>query len=98
MPHYKSEEKNQLEFLTEALMDHLDNMYSFLICKSEKLTKNIVSLKKTEVLKRKESAQSATLLEACELLVKKVNDHSAEYKAGEYGEKASNACKTGDDS
>lgn len=50
------------------------------------------------MLKRKESAQSATLLKACELLVKKVNDHSAEYKAGEYGEKASNACKTGDDS
>lgn len=30
-------------------------------------------------------------LEACELFVKKVNDHCAEHKAGEDGEKASNA-------
>lgn len=79
-------------------MGHIDNMYSFLICKSEKLIKKYCLKKETEALTRKESAQSASLLEACELLVKKVNDHSAEYKAGEYGEKASNACKRGEDS
>lgn len=38
--------------------------------------------------------QSVSLLEACELFIKKVNDHCAEYKAGEYGEKTSNAYKT----
>lgn len=38
-----------------------------------------------------------SLLEARELFVKKVNNHRAEYKAGEYGEKASNACKRGDE-
>lgn len=41
--------------------------------------------------------QSVSLLEACELFIKKVNDHCAEYEAGEYGEKASNACKRVDE-
>lgn len=33
------------------------------------------------------------LLEARELFIQEVNDHCAEYEAGEYGEKTSNACK-----
>lgn len=33
------------------------------------------------------------LLETSELFIQKVNHHSTEHKAGEYGEKASNACK-----
>ncbi len=42
---------------------------------------------------RKDSVESVSLLEARELFIKKVNDHCAEYEAGKYGEKASNACK-----
>lgn len=38
-----------------------------------------------------------SLLEACELFIKKMNDYCAEYEAGEYGEKASNACKIVDE-
>lgn len=51
----------------------------------------------TQTLKIKGSVHNSSLLEACELFVKKVNDHCAEYKAGEYGEKASNACRGGDE-
>ena len=45
---------------------------------------------------RKSSAQCVSLLEARELFIEEVNHHRAEYEAGEYGEKASNACKTVD--
>lgn len=51
----------------------------------------------TQTLKIKGGAHDLSLLEARELFVQKVNDHRAEYKAGEYGEKASNACRGGDD-
>lgn len=44
-----------------------------------------------QVLIRMGSVQTVSILEACELFIKKVNDHCAEYKAGEYGEKTSNA-------
>ena len=46
----------------------------------------------TEAMLRKDSMQRVSLLEACELFVKKMNDHCAEYEAGKYGEQASNAC------
>lgn len=37
------------------------------------------------------------LLESSEFFIKEVNNHCAEHKAGEYGEKASNACKCPDE-
>ena len=53
----------------------------------------------TEVLSRdtgekERCAVCVSLLEARELFIEEVNHHRAEYEAGEYGEKASNACKT----
>lgn len=37
------------------------------------------------------------LLKSSEFFIEEVNNHSTEHKAGEYGEKASNACKCPDD-
>lgn len=51
----------------------------------------------TQTVKIEGGVHNLSLLEARELFVKKVNDHRAEYKAGEYGEKASNACRGRDD-
>lgn len=51
----------------------------------------------TEILLRKDCMLSVSLLEACELFIKKVNDHCAEYEAGEYGEEACNTCKRADE-
>lgn len=46
-----------------------------------------------DILMKKASMQNMSLLEACKLFIKKVNNHCAEYEAGEYGEKTSNAWK-----
>lgn len=54
-------------------------------------TEQLTGIFSRDINSKNNGMQSVSLLEACQFFIKEMNNHCAEYEAGEYGEKSSNA-------